>query len=127
MTDIVDRLRHKSAVVPSDNTLCDEAADEIERLRGLLREAQTYGIPSELYLRIDAALAGTASQPSAVPSSGDVLFECAPSTASPRTITFHFDCIVNGVEYKKGAVVSVTSVLNPADNQPATTSPAAEP
>lgn len=29
---IVERLRYKDAVVESDNTLCDEAADEIERL-----------------------------------------------------------------------------------------------
>jgi hypothetical protein len=32
VTDIVERLRHKRAVVVDDNTLCDEAADEIERL-----------------------------------------------------------------------------------------------
>jgi hypothetical protein len=36
MTDIVERLRLRHAVVPSDNTLCDEAADEIERLQAEL-------------------------------------------------------------------------------------------
>ena len=39
--------------------LCLRSADEIELMRGLLREAQTYGIPAELYLRIDEAICTT--------------------------------------------------------------------
>ena len=40
MSDLIERLRHKRAVVPTDNTLCDEAADEIESLTRELAEAR---------------------------------------------------------------------------------------
>ena len=61
MTDIVKQLRWCDG-----NPMCLQAADEIERLRGLLREARTVGamqIPDWL-ARIDAALRST-DQPSA--------------------------------------------------------------
>lgn len=59
MTDLVSRLRERHSF------LCDEAAEEIERLRGLLREALPHiYIPDdcdrtdEIRDKIDAALAG---------------------------------------------------------------------
>lgn len=80
MNDIVNRLRRKTvagkAVFPSP--LDNAAANEIERLRGLLREARhdlygwaaTYAseaadVTAPLISRIDAALAGAADQPKA--------------------------------------------------------------
>ena len=39
MSDLIERLRHKTAVVPSDNTLCDEAADRLEQVERELAEA----------------------------------------------------------------------------------------
>ena len=65
MTDLVSRLRERHSF------LCDEAAEEIERLRGLLhdwREQWGDGMhpDGDLIDATDAALAGAAVQPIAV-------------------------------------------------------------
>lgn len=67
MSDIVERLRESAQYWVNEVDTRKEAADEIERLRGLLRDARNAigGKYSNIDLRnrIDAALAGAAGRP----------------------------------------------------------------
>jgi GrpB-like predicted nucleotidyltransferase (UPF0157 family) len=61
MTTLVERLRafikdDYAVERPQMRALCTEAADEIERLRALLRDLRDDPRIGELYARIDAAL-----------------------------------------------------------------------
>ena len=100
---VTERLRHKSAVVPSDNTLCDEAADEIDRLtrerdeaREALRvfgrhldscgdaDAYNHAEVAQCGCGFDAALAGTADQPTVERSPPPWLCQCGMHNAWMR-------------------------------------------
>jgi hypothetical protein len=72
-TDITDRLRHEGALWR--HTICAEAADEIERLRALLRYAVAksgHRWATSFLIEVESALGGSSQQPQVTDAKGKV-------------------------------------------------------
>jgi hypothetical protein len=65
MSDLVKRLNQMAGeygAMCGEGELADRAADRIELLEGLLREAMAHAIPADLWNRIDSALTTDSGQ-----------------------------------------------------------------